>query len=78
MGQYPYDINAGILQPSELPNVAYYCNAIGQLYLDTQGTHSNLETFDVGAARCENSTQQQKNPLRRQLNTPVMSHVQGN
>ena len=56
MGQYPNDINAGILQPSEIPNVAYYYNAKGQLYLDTQVTHSNLETFDVGAARCENST----------------------
>ena len=78
MGQYPYDINAGILQPNELPNVAYYCNANVQLYMGIQGTHSNLETADVGAARGDNSTQQQRHPLRRQLNPPVMPHVQRN
>ena len=34
MGQYPYDMNTVILLPNELPNVAYYYNANGQLYLD--------------------------------------------
>ena len=33
---------------------------------------------DVGPARSDNSAQQQRNPLRRQLNPPVMPHVQGN
>ena len=41
---------------------------------DTQGTHSNMETADVGPARSDNNAQQQRNPLRRQLNPPVMSH----
>ena len=78
MRQYPYDINAGILQPNEHPSVAYYYNANGQLYLDTQGTHSNLEVTGVGAARSDDAAQQQRNPLRRPLNPPVIPHVQGN
>ena len=70
-------MNAEILQPNELPNVAYYYNANGQLYLDTQGTQSSL---GGGAARSDNATQQQRNILRRQLNQPppVKTHVQGN
>ena len=80
IGQYPYDTNAGILQPNELRNVVYYFNANGQLYLDTQGTHTNeyLENTGVDAARSDDATQQQRNPLRRQLNPPVMQHVLGN
>ena len=74
----PNDTNHGILQPHELPNVAYYYNTDDQLYMDTQGTHSNLEVTDVGAARSDDATQKQRNPLRRQLNPLVMLHVQGN
>ena len=51
------DTNPVILQPNELPNVAYYYNANDQLYLNTQGTHSNLEMTDVGAARSDDATQ---------------------
>ena len=76
--QYPYDTNPGMLQSNELPNVAYYYNAKGQLYLHTQCTHSNLEVTDVGAARSDDATQQQRNLLRRQLNPPVLPHVQRN
>ena len=78
MVQHPYDTNAAILQPNEPPNAAYYYNANGQLYLETQGAHSNLEVTDVCAGRGDEATQQQRNPLRRQLNPPVMPHVQGN
>ena len=43
------------------------------------GTHSNLEVTDVSAARGDDATQQQRNPLRRQLNPPIIKpHVQGN
>ena len=66
------------MQPDGPVNVAYYYNANGQLYLDTQGTYSNIDTTDVGPARGDNTTQQQRNPLRRQLNPLVMPHVQGN
>ena len=76
--QLPYSPNTEILQSDGLINVAYYYNANGQLYLDTQGTHSNMEITDVGLARGDNATQEQRNPLRRQLNPPVMLHVQGN
>ena len=77
-GHYPYDISAGILPPNERSNVAYYYNASGQLYLDTQGSHSNLDATSGRAARSINAAQQQRNPSRRQLNPPVMPHVQGN
>ena len=73
--QFPYNINTGILQPNELSNVAYYYNANGQLYLDTLGTPSNLEVTDVGAARSDDATQQQRNPLRRQLNPPGLGEL---
>ena len=76
--QPSYNPSTEILHPDGQVNVAYYYNANGQLYLDTQGTHSNIETTDVGPARNDNSAQQQRNPLRRQLNPPVLSHVQGN
>ena len=78
MRQPPYNPSTEILQPDGPVNIAYYHNANGQLYLDTQGTHSNMETTDVGPARSGNNAQQQRNPLRRQLNPLVMPHVQGN
>ena len=48
------------------------------MYLDTQGTHSNLETTNVGPVHGDSASQQQRNLPRRQLNPPVMPHVQGN
>ena len=54
--QYPKDTNAETLQPNEPPNIAYYYNTNSQLYLDTQGTHSNLEVTDVSAARGDDAT----------------------
>ena len=78
MTQPQYNPSTEILHPSGPVNVAYYYNANGKSYLDTQGTHSNIETAGVGPARSDNNAQQQRNPLRRQLNTPVMPHVQGN
>ena len=78
MIQPPHNPSTEILQHDGPVNVAYYYNANGQLYLDTQGTHSNMETADVGPARSDNNAQQQRNPLRRQLNPPVMPHVQEN
>ena len=78
MIQPPYNQSTEILQRDGPVNVAYYFNANGQLYLDTRGTHSNMETTDVGPARSDNNAQHQRNLLRRQLNPPVMPHVQGN
>ena len=37
-----------------------------------------METTNVGPAQGDNTTQQQRNHLRRQFNHPVMPHVQGN
>ena len=48
MIQHPYNPSTEILQPGGPVNVAYYYNASGQLYLYTQGTHSHMETTDVG------------------------------
>ena len=78
MMQLAYNPSTELLQHDGPVNVAYYYIANGQLYLDTQGTHSNMEMTDVGPARGDNATQQQRNPLRRQLNPPVLPHVQGN
>ena len=78
MVQIPYDPNAEILQSSGPGNVAYYYNAEGQLYLDTQGSHSNLETTSVCPLLGDNAIQQQGILPRRQFNPPVMPHVQGN
>ena len=55
MLQPPYNTSTEILRPV---NVAFYCNANGQLYLDTQGTHSYMETTDLGPARSDNNAQQ--------------------
>ena len=76
--QLPYNPNTEIVQSDGPVNVTYYYNANCQLYLDTQGTHSKMETTEVGPARSDSNAQQQRNPLRRQLNPPVMPHVQGN
>ena len=62
MIQLPYNPSTEILQPDGPVNVAYYYNANGQLYLDTQGSHSNMEATDVGPARSDNNAQQQRNP----------------
>ena len=78
VGQYPYDINAVIPPPNEFSKSAYYYNANGQLYLDAQGIHSNLVAATGNSARNDNAAQQHRNPSRRQLNPPVMPHVQGN
>ena len=37
-----------------------------------------MKMTDMGPARGDNATQQQRNPLRRQLSPPVTPHVQGN
>ena len=63
MIQPPYNPSTEILQPDGPVYVAYYYNANGQLYLDTQGTHSNMETTDVGSARSDNNAQHPRNPL---------------
>ena len=63
MMQLAYNPNTELLQQDWPVNVAYYYIANGQLYLDTQGTHSNMEMTDVGPARGDNATQQQRNPL---------------
>ena len=76
--QLPYNPNTEILQSDGPVNVAYYYNANSQFYLDSQGTHSNMELTDVGSAQGDNAPRQQRSPLRRQLNPPVMRHVQGN
>ena len=73
--QYPYNTNAEILQSNEPLNVAYYYNGNCQLYPDTQGTHSNLEMTDVGVARGDNATQQQRNPLHEGSLTIQLSHM---
>ena len=78
IAQIPFNLNTETLQPNGPGNVAYYYNAERQLYLDTQGTHSILETANVGPVHGDNTSQQQRNPKRRQLNPPVMPHVQGN
>ena len=78
MIQPPYNPSTEIFQPNGPVNVAYYYNANGQLYMDTQGTHSKMETTDVGPARSDNNAQHRRNPLRRQFNPLVMPHVQGN
>ena len=78
MLQIPYISNAEIQQPSGPGNVAYYCNAVEQLYLDIHGTHSNLEATNVGPVHGDYANQHRRNPTRRQLNSPVMPHVQGN
>ena len=75
MGQYPYDIKTRLLQPNELPNVVYYYNDKGQLYLDSQGTHSNLEVTGVSAARSDDAAEHQRNPVQKQLNPPVVGYA---
>ena len=59
--QITYNPYAETLQPNGTGSVAYYYNAEGQLYLDTQGSHSNLDTTSVGSVLGDNATQQQRN-----------------
>ena len=77
MAQIPNNPNTEAIQLNGPGNVAYYYNAEGQLYLDTQGSHGNLDSTSVGPVHGDNVTQQHWNPPRRQLNPPVMPHVQG-
>ena len=64
MIQPTYNPSTEILQPDGPVTVAYYYNANGQFYLDTQGTHSNMETADVSPARSDNNAQQEE-PLTK-------------